>query len=58
MMKGERTFDYIEDPLTPGAIDDITSDIAWQVLEKKGRTVFTTQDEIKDLGKIVLKTRY
>lgn len=58
MMKDERTFDFIEDPSTPGAIDDITSNIAWQVLEKKGRTVFITQDEIKDLGKIVLKTRY
>jgi len=58
MMKDERTFDYIEDASTPGAIDDITSTIAWQVLEKKGRTVFTTQDEMKDLGEIALKTRY
>jgi hypothetical protein len=58
MMKDERTFDFIEDPSTPGAIDDITSDIAWQVLIKKGRTVFTTKDEIKGLGEIVLKTRY
>ncbi|GJM31262.1 MAG: hypothetical protein DHS20C18_02630 [Saprospiraceae bacterium] len=57
-MKDERTFDFIEDPSTPGAIDDITSDIAWQVLEKNGRTVFITQDEIKGLGEIVLKTRY
>lgn len=58
MMKDERTFDYIDNPSTPGAIDDITSDIAWQVLEKKGKIVFITQDEIKGLGKIVLKTRY
>lgn len=58
MMKDERTFNYIEDSSTPGAIDDITSDIAWQILEKRGRIVFTTQDEIKDLGKIALKTRY
>lgn len=58
IMKDKRTFDFIEDPSTPGAIDDITSNIAWQVLEKKGRAVFIAQDEIKDLGKIVLKTRY
>lgn len=58
LMKTERTFDVIEDPKTQGAIDDITSNIAWEVLAKKGRTIFTTQDQIKDLGKIVLKTRY
>ena len=58
LMKTERTFDVIEDPKTRGAIDDITSNIAWEVLTKKGRTIFTTQDQIKDLGKIVLKTRY
>lgn len=58
MMTGERTFDLIEDASTPGAIDDITSDIAWEVLSKKGRIIFTTQGEIKELGKIVLKTRY
>lgn len=58
MMTGNRTFDVIEEPSTAGAIDDITSNIAWEVLVKRGRTIFTTQDEIKDLGKIVLKTRY
>ncbi len=39
-------------------IDDITSDIAWEVLSKGGRVFFTCQDEIKKLGNIVLKTRY
>ncbi len=58
VMKDERTFDLVNDPTTANAIDDITSTIAWEVISKKGRVVFTTQDEIKDLGKIVLKTRY
>lgn len=59
MMNGDRTFDLIENPETPGAIDDITSNIAWEVIAKKGRTVFTSEDEIKTLGgKIALKTRY
>ena len=58
LMTGERTFDIIEDPSTPGAIEDITSKIAWEVLAKKGRTIFTSQDAIKGLGDIVLKTRY
>ena len=58
LMKDERTFDIIDDATTPNAIDDITSNIAWEVISKKGKVFFTTQDEIKDLGKIVLKTRY
>ena len=58
-MTGERTFDFVSDTTTvEGVTDDITSDIAWNVLSNNGRVVFTEQDEIKDLGKIVLKTRY
>lgn len=58
LMKDEKTFDIIDDITTPNAIDDITSNIAWEVISKKGEVFFTGQDEIKDLGKIVLKTRY
>lgn len=58
VMKDERTFDLVDDPSTPNAIDDITSTISWEVISKKGRVIFTSQDEIKDLGNIVLKTRY
>lgn len=58
MMTGFRKFDLIEDRTKPNAIDDITSTIAWEVLSKKGRVVFTNQEKIKDLGSIVLKTRY
>jgi hypothetical protein len=58
LMTGERTFDLLEDVTEPLAIDDISSNIAWNVLSKKGRVYFTSQDEIKELGKIVLKTRY
>lgn len=58
IMKNERTFDLIDDHTAPDAIDDITSNIAWEVLSKKGRVFFTGQEEIQDLGNIVLKTRY
>lgn len=58
LMTGERTFELVSDKTEPGVIDDITSDIAWNVLSKSGRVFFTTQEEIKDLGEIVLKTRY
>ncbi len=58
LMKDERTFDLIDDATATNAIDDITSIIAWEVISKKGKVFFTSQDEIKDLGVIVLKTRY
>ena len=57
-MTSDTTFDLVEDVTTPGAIDDITSEIAREVIARKGRVVFTHQDEIKDLGKIALKLRF
>jgi hypothetical protein len=57
-MTGEFSFDLVNDVTLPGVIDDITSDIAWEVISKKGRTIFTDQEEIKSLGDIVLKVRY
>ena len=58
LMKGTRTFELATDTSNSAVVDDITSNIAWNVLSKNGRVFFTKQDEIKDLGKIVLKTRY
>ncbi len=58
IMTGDRTFKRVDDATEENAIDDITSTIAWEVLSKKGRVFFTRQDEIQDLGDIVLKTRY
>lgn len=57
-MNDDDTFELIDDPNTAGAVDDITSKIAWAVIARKGSVIFTEQDEIKDLGKIALKTRY
>ena len=57
-MTGESTFDLVDDASQPGVIDDIANEIAWKVISKKGRVVFTDQVEIKDLGDIVLKVRY
>ncbi|TDB58675.1 baeRF3 domain-containing protein [Arundinibacter roseus] len=58
VMKDERTFDLVEDATQPNTIDDITSIVAWEVISKKGRVIFTSQEELSDLGNIVLKTRY
>ncbi len=58
LMSSDRTFDLETDVNKPNVIDDITSTIAWNVLSKNGRVIFTEQAEIKDLGHIVLKTRY
>ena len=54
----EFSLDLVTDVTLPGVIDDITSDIAWEVISKKGRAMFTTQEELKTLGDIVLKVRY
>lgn len=58
LVTGKDTFEITENAQQENTIEDITSTIAWEVLSKKGRVIFTSQDEIKDLGKIVLKTRY
>lgn len=57
-MTGEFSFDLVNDVTLPGVIDDIASDIAWDVISKKGRAIYTEQEEIKSLGGIVLKARY
>ncbi|MDQ3142716.1 MAG: hypothetical protein M3Q56_10775 [Bacteroidota bacterium] len=57
-MTGEYSFDFADDPTQPDVIDDITSDIAWQVISKKGRAIFMDQEEISSLGDIALKVRY
>lgn len=58
VMQSERTFDIVNNPAGENTIDDITSNIAREVMSRKGRIVFTSQDEIKDLGDIALKVRY
>ena len=58
LMTSERTFELTNEVDKENVIDDITSNISWAVLSKNGRVFFTTQDEIKELGDIVLKTRY
>ena len=55
---GEFSLDLVTDVTLPGVIDDVASDIAWNVISKKGRAIFTTLDELKSLGDIALKVRY
>lgn len=57
-MTGDYSFEQVSDVTLPGVIDDITSDIAWEIISKKGRAIFTSQDEFKSLGNIALKLRY
>ncbi len=57
-LTGEFTFEVLDDPTLPDAIDDLTSDIAWEVYSKKGRVVFTEQEAFRKLGDIALKVRY
>jgi len=57
-MNGDYSFDLATDVTLPDVIDDITSDIAWEVISKKGRAIYTSQEEFKPLGNIALKVRY
>lgn len=57
-MTGEFSFDVTDDVTQPDVIEDISSEIAWEVIAKKGRAIYTSQEEIKSLGDIVLKVRY
>lgn len=58
IMTDERTFDLVDDPNHENALEDIVSNIAWEVVSKKGRVVFTTQTDLADLGEIALQVRY
>ena len=58
LMTSDRTFELETDITKPAVIDDITSNIAWNIISKGGRVIFTAQAEILELGAIVLKTRY
>ena len=57
-MTGQYSFSLVDDLTLPEVIDDITSDIAWEVISKKGRAIFTNHDEFKSFGNIALKVRY
>lgn len=53
-----RTLKVVDNGAAPGVIDDIASTISWEVLSKKGRVIYTQQEQLDALGSIVLKTRY
>jgi len=57
-MTGDTTFELVDDSTQPGIIDDITSEIAMEVIAKKGRVIFTDLNELTGLGDVILKTRY
>lgn len=57
-MKDEYSFEPVQDVTLPGIIDDITSNIAWEVISKNGRAFFAKSDYMKELGNMVLKVRY
>lgn len=57
-MLDERNFERVQDAKEQGVLDDVVSNIAWNVMSKKGKVFFTSQEELDTLGKIVLKARY
>jgi len=57
-MTGEFSFELVNDNRLAGTIDDITSEIAWDVISRKGRAIFTDLEEFKIFGNFALKVRY
>ncbi|MDO8367319.1 MAG: hypothetical protein Q7T20_11005 [Saprospiraceae bacterium] len=57
-MTGEFSFELADETTAPDVTDDIVSNIAWEIILKKGRAIFTEQAELDALGKIALKVRY
>lgn len=57
-MTGEFTFELVDDNIQEKVIDDIISEIAWEVITKNGRAIFVNQEDIQSLGSITLKLRY
>jgi len=57
-MTDEFNFDLVKDVTQAEVIDDIISEIAWEVITKNGRAIFVDQEDIKSLGDISLKIRY
>jgi hypothetical protein len=51
-------FELVSDNGAPPLVDDVVNEIAWQVFLHKGRVFFTAQPALKNIGEIVLKTRY
>lgn len=58
MINENNTLQLIDDVSKPDAIDDITSEIAWQVFSKKGRVAFLDKELMTGIGDIALKLRY
>lgn len=54
----DKGFEFAKDATVPGINDDIVNDIAWEVVDKKGRVFFTDQPALRQLGDIALLTRY
>lgn len=58
LVHNDYSIELTEDGSDPELVDDITSNIAWEVISKGGRAIFTQNEHINELGEIVLKTRY
>lgn len=57
-IKNNNIIELIDDVNEHGAIDDIVSLIAWEVISKGGKAIFISKEQLGDLGDIALKKRY
>lgn len=58
LVNGQDTIEPVDDATVPGVVEDIVGSIAWEVVLKKGRAVFTENGTLGELGNIALKVRY
>jgi hypothetical protein len=56
--RGEGEIELLDNSNAIDTIEDVTGDIAWAVLSKKGRVFFTPDEEGSALGPLALKVRY
>lgn len=57
-IKDELTIELIDSPKESETADDIISEIALRVIERKGRVVFVDPSMVNGLGDVALKLRY
>ncbi|CAN5617593.1 hypothetical protein BH10BAC5_BH10BAC5_02430 [soil metagenome] len=57
-MTGEFSFELSDDKTNSEVTDDISGNIALNVLSGKGKVIFANKEELDSLGDIVLKVRY
>ncbi|MBL7916914.1 MAG: hypothetical protein JNM96_00860, partial [Bacteroidia bacterium] len=58
IINGNGSLELVNNNNQANVLDDISSQLAIEVILKGGRVIITAQDELNDIGKIALKVRH